>query len=89
MLCCQAAREGQGEAGICPILAPRTENLTGRPINPTDVKVESISDGKITGSEWLADPLTDAVLEQVYAIDPNVQVQTSSTGHWELSYQGK
>ena len=72
-----------------PLLADKTEDLTGRVINPTDIKVESFSQGKITGSEWLADPLTELVLAEIHASLPNAQIQTTNTGHWELTYQGK
>jgi hypothetical protein len=71
-----------------PILPDRTEQLTGRPINPTDIKVETVSEGKITGSQWLANPLVDAVLAEVFAANPDAEIETTSTGHWELIYQG-
>ncbi len=67
--------------------APETVNLTGKPIGPADIKVESVAEGKISGSQWLPDPVVDVIKEKVHAIFPNAKVTVTSTGHWELDYQ--
>jgi hypothetical protein len=57
-------------------------------VNSTDIKVEGVAQNVISGTHWLADPLTDAVLEEIYATNPDAQIETSSTGKWVLTYQG-
>jgi len=82
---------GQFTAGTVTcksILFPdKTEELKGRTINPTDIKVEGISATVITGTQWLADPVVDAVLSKVYEIMPDAQIESTSTGKWVLTLQ--
>jgi hypothetical protein len=81
---------GTWQAGIVtctsPIGAPQTQQLAGQPIGPADIKVDTVSDGKITGSQWLSDPALAAIQEKVHTILPNAQVTITTTGHWELLY---
>ncbi|MEO8288707.1 MAG: hypothetical protein ABI670_19995 [Chloroflexota bacterium] len=69
-----------------PVGAPQTQELTGQPIDPSDIKVETVSDGKITGSQWLSDPALNAIREKVRSVAPGATVDVASTGHWELTY---
>ena len=59
---------GTWQAGIVtctsPIGAPQTQQLTGQPVGPADVRVDTVSDGKITGSQWLSDPALAAIQEK-------------------------
>jgi hypothetical protein len=71
-----------------PLLPDRIEQLTNRAVNSTDIKVEGVAQNVISGTNWLADPLTDAVLEEIYATNPDAQIETTSTGKWVLTYQG-
>jgi hypothetical protein len=66
--------------------APQTQDLTGLPIDPADVRVETVSEGKITGSQWLADPALAAIQEKVHTIFPSAKTNITTTGHWELIY---
>jgi hypothetical protein len=66
--------------------APQTQDLAGQPIDPADVRVETVSEGKITGSQWLANPALAAIQEKVHTILPNAKTEITTTGHWELIY---
>jgi hypothetical protein len=69
-----------------PFSAPYTINLAGQPIDAADVMVETVAEGKIGGSKWLADPALKAIRDQIALLMPNVNVDIISQGRWELSY---
>ena len=66
--------------------APQTQDLAGQPIDPADVRVESVSEGKITGSQLLTDPALAAIQGKVHTILPSAKTNVTTTGHWELLY---
>jgi hypothetical protein len=70
-----------------PLQPNRVEDLTGRTIDPTDIKVETVSQDMIGGSEWIAGAVNDIILEEVYRTNPNAQVNSASEGMWVLIYQ--
>jgi hypothetical protein len=70
-----------------PLQPNRVEDLTGRTIDPTDIKVETVAQDIIGGSEWIAGAVNDIILQEVYKQNPNAQVDTASEGAWVLRYQ--
>jgi len=70
-----------------PFQANRVEDLTGRTIDPTDIKVETVAKDTIGGSQWIAGAVNDIILEEVYKTNPNAQVDSASEGAWVLRYQ--
>jgi hypothetical protein len=70
-----------------PVGAPQVQNLKGQSIGPADVKVESVSQGKISGSQWLPDPTVDIIKEKVHSYFPNATITVTTTSHWELDYK--
>jgi hypothetical protein len=70
-----------------PFQPDRVEELTGRSINPTDIKVETVSEDRISGSQWLSSAISDVILQEVYKTNPNAQVEVANTGKWVLERQ--
>jgi hypothetical protein len=67
--------------------APQVQQLKGQSIDAADVKVESVSEGKISGSQWLPDPTVDIIKQKVHSIFPNATITVTPTSHWELDYK--
>jgi len=70
-----------------PLQPNRVQSLIGRTIDPTDIKVETVEQDKIGGSQWIAGAVTEVILQQIYQFDPNAQVEVASNGKWVLNYQ--
>jgi hypothetical protein len=63
------------------------QELAGRTIDPTDIKVETVAQDRIGGSQWIAGAVNNVILEEVYKINPDAQVETASKGAWVLTFQ--
>lgn len=70
-----------------PAGQPQVIDLAGQALTPADVKVESVSNGKIAGSSWLADPALQAIEDMIHNFLPNAKVTITSQGHWELEHR--
>lgn len=70
-----------------PIGPPQVQDITGTKLDPADVKVETITDGKITGSQWLSDPALNSIKNTIHGLFPNATVQITTQGHWELEHR--
>jgi len=74
---------------ICriPFQPNRVENLTGRLIDPTDIKVETVAQDRIGGSQWIAGAVNNVILQEVYKTNPNAKIDVASKGAWVLIRQ--
>jgi hypothetical protein len=79
----------QGKIECASLISPspaQAQDLTGQPLEATDIKVETVSEGKITGSQWLGDPGSEFIREKVREVLPNSNPTITGKGHWELLY---
>ena len=70
-----------------PFQPNRVENLTGRTIDATDVKVETVSGNTIGGSQWIGGAVNNVLLEEIYKVDPKAKVDVASKGKWVLKLE--
>jgi hypothetical protein len=70
-----------------PLQPNKVQELAGRTIDPTDIKVETVAQDRIGGSQWIAGAVNNVILEEVYKINPDAQVETASKGAWVLTFQ--
>lgn len=65
-----------------PLSPARPTDLTGSPVTPTIVKIETESADKIGGTQWVPDASYIKLIEQFRSVYSDVQVVYS--GQWEL-----
>jgi hypothetical protein len=70
-----------------PAGQPQVIDLAGQALVPADVKVESVSEGKITGSTWLADPALRAIEDRIHSFLPNAKITITTQGRWVLEHR--
>jgi hypothetical protein len=79
-------RQGATRCTGPAVPSPRTQVLTGTPLDPADIKVDSIAGDTMSGTAaFAAAPAERFMREQTEAIRPGTQLTVTTTSKWEMT----